>query len=292
MIHPDSLVALSVSAAAPDDLARRGLSDLHLRFLFTEMVRHLLAAGGCVAYGGRLDEPDQQQPNFTRVMLDMVGGYRPDLRPDDSRLVNFVAGNVWAADDPERVTQYRQLVAAYQGRFQVEQCPPLPTLADSGVDRGARDAMALTSMREQMAAQCVARVVIGGRLDRYAGRYPGVVEEALLTVAAGRALYVVGGFGGAGAALAAHLTGGSVPELDQQWHLQHVASAATLAPLLSSTPYPLRLDDDLADAMPPGDWAALQNGLSSTDNERLATTTDVDEVVALVLRGLHSVAAL
>ncbi|MDP2290215.1 MAG: hypothetical protein Q8M22_03450, partial [Actinomycetota bacterium] len=193
----------------------------------------------------------------------------------------------------ERVTQYRQLVAAYQGRFQVEQCPALPALSANDVDLGAREALALTSMREQMAEQCVARVVIGGRLDRYAGRYPGVVEEALLTANRGRALYVVGGFGGAGAAMAAHLTGGdAVPELTQQWHLQHVPTAATLAPLLAPTPYPLRLDDDLAAALPPGGWAALQNGLNSADNERLATTTDVDEVVALVLRGLHTVAAL
>ena len=49
-------------------------------------------------------------------------------------------------------------------------------------------------------------------------------------------------------------------------------------------------DSDLAAVLPPGNWAALWTGLSDADNERLATTTDVDEVVALVLRGLHTVA--
>ncbi len=296
MIPHDTLVALSVSPTAPADMHRRGLSELHLRFVFTELVRHLLAAGACIAYGGRLDEPADLEPNFTRVMLDMVSGYRPDLRPDDSRLVSFASATVWADDDPARLAAYQQIVATYQGRFQVEQCPAAPLQAVAA-QPATQAVLALTSMREQMAAQCAARVVIGGRLDKYAGRYPGVIEEAILTVGsvgtAGRpcALYVVGGFGGGGAALAAHLAGESPPELTQQWQLDNVPAARELAPLLADTPYALQLDADLATALPPGNWAALRNGLTDANNQRLATTTDVDEVVALVLRGLHTIAA-
>jgi hypothetical protein len=262
VIPHDTLVALSVSAATPADLEARGLSDLHLRFVFTELVRHLLAAGGCIAYGGRLDDSTSDGSNFTRVMLEMVSGYRPDLRPDDSRLVSFAAANVWNDDDPIRLAAYQQMVAKYQGRFQVEQCPALPTHATpSPTDTPV--ALALTSMREQMAEQCAARVVLGGQLDGYRGRYPGVIEEAVLTVGAQRALYVIGGFGGAATALAAHINGEAL-----------------------TAPAP----PELAAVLPPGDWSALRNGLSEADNQRLASTTDVDEVVALVLRGLHAVA--
>ncbi len=52
----------------------------------------------------------------------------------------------------------------------------------------------------------------------------------------------------------------------------------------------MQLETDVATALPAGRWDALHNGLSDSDNARLATTTDVDEVVALVLRGLHSIA--
>jgi hypothetical protein len=290
MIDPNALVAISVSASAPRDLHDRGLSDLHLRFVFTELVRHVLAAGGCIAYGGRLDLPADEQPNFTRVMLDMVSGYRPDLRPDDHRLVNFAAATAWAPDDPSRRAEFEQLVRLYQGRFQVDQCPEWPQQLPAGAGPQSRDVLALTSMRERMADQCVARVVLGGRLDQYAGRYPGVVEEAILTSAAQRALYVVGGFGGAGAALAARLMGRQVPELTQQWHNDRSPATHEVATLLAQTPYRLDLDADLAAALPPGDWAALRNGLGETDNLRLAETTDTDEVVALVMRGLHAIA--
>ncbi|MEQ1702306.1 MAG: hypothetical protein ABMA25_19520 [Ilumatobacteraceae bacterium] len=290
MIAHDSLVALSVSTAPPPNLHARGLSGLHLRFMFTELVRHLLVAGGCIAYGGKLDDPGSTEPNFTRIMLDMVSGYRPDLRPDDSRLVNFVAAAVWDATDPAVKATHQATVAHYQGRFQVEQCPLAPLQPVTAGTPEAVAALAFTSMREQMTAQCVARVVIGGSLGPYMGRYPGVIEEAILMAAANKALYVVGGFGGAGAVLAAHLAGEQVPELSQQWHLEHVPSAATLAPQLAGSPYALQLDTDLAAALPSGGWSALRNGLSDADNQRLATTTDVDEVVALVLRGLHMVA--
>jgi len=290
VIPHDTLVALSVSAAAPADLHARGLSQLHLRFLFTELVRHILAAGGCIAYGGKLDDPVSSEPNFTRIMLDMVGGYRPDLRPDDSRLVNFVAATVWNAEDPAKKAEYQQTVAHYEGRFQVEQCPMAPLQPVDVASPRARAALALTSVRERMTGECAARVVIGGTLAPYLGRYPGVVEEAVLMAGAHKPLFVVGGFGGAGAALAAHLQGQAIPELTQQWHVDHANGVAELAGALTGTAYALQLDTDLATALPPGGWEALHNGLSNDDNARLATTTDVDEVVALVLRGLHSIA--
>ena len=290
MIDADALVAISVSMSAPRDLHDRGLSDLHLRFVFTELVRHVLAAGGCIAYGGRLDQPADDQPNFTRVMLDMVSGYRPDLRPDDHRLVNFAAATSWAPDDSARRAEFDELTSRYQGRFQVEQCPEWPSQLPAGAGPESRGVLALTSMRERMAEQCVARVVLGGRLDQYSGRYPGVVEEAMCTTDAHRALYVVGGFGGAGAALSAHLMGQQVPELTQQWQDARSPAVSEVAALLTGTPYRLDLDADLARALPPGDWATLRNGLSDADNLRLAATTDTDEVVALVLRGLHTVA--
>lgn len=168
---------------------------------------------------------------------------------------------------------YQQAVAHNQGRFQVQQCPLAPQHPAETTSTLAREALALTSMRADGRPVRGPRV-IGGALTAYRGRYPGVVEEALLTLGAQRALYVVGGFGGAGTALAAHLSGQQVPELTQQWHLQHVPAAHDLAPLLADTPYELQLDSDLAVALPPGNWAALRNGLSDADNERLATTTD------------------
>jgi len=53
-------------------------------------------------------------------------------------------------------------------------------------------------MREQLLVRTQARIMLGGRTTGYKGKYPGLVEEALLTLQAGKPLYLMGGFGGAG----------------------------------------------------------------------------------------------
>lgn len=41
-----------------------------------------------------------------------------------------------------------------------------------------------------------ARVVIGGRVEGYKGAMPGIAEEVLLSLKAGKPIFLVGGFGG------------------------------------------------------------------------------------------------
>ena len=60
-----------------------------------------------------------------------------------------------------------------------------------------------------MVRMVTGRVVMGGRMgvmdqpgDRYEGKMPGIVEEAILTLAAGQPLVVLGAFGGAARDLA------------------------------------------------------------------------------------------
>ena len=50
-------------------------------------------------------------------------------------------------------------------------------------------------MREAMATQTDARIVMGGRVSGHQGKYPGILEEAALVFGA-KPLYLVGAFGG------------------------------------------------------------------------------------------------
>jgi len=76
----------------------------------------------------------------------------------------------------------------------------------------------LSAMRSYVAANTISRVVVGGRLQGYAGAEPGIIEEARLTLEAGRPLLASAGFGGASAAIAfqmkAETIEGWVPESD------------------------------------------------------------------------------
>ena len=62
-------------------------------------------------------------------------------------------------------------------------------------------ARCLTAMREKMEETIEARVLLGGKVTQYAGRYPGLVEEALLAKRSGTPIFLIGGFGGAAGAV-------------------------------------------------------------------------------------------
>jgi hypothetical protein len=51
----------------------------------------------------------------------------------------------------------------------------------------------------------VAQVIFGGKLTKFTGKLPGILEEAMIAESYGIGLFVIGGFGGAAEALARFL---------------------------------------------------------------------------------------
>jgi hypothetical protein len=68
-------------------------------------------------------------------------------------------------------------------------------LGSDTLERRYAWAPGLTAMRERITALSQARLVIGGRLTGLAGLWPGVVEEAWLSLKRKQPLYAAGGFG-------------------------------------------------------------------------------------------------
>lgn len=116
-----------------------------------------------------------------------------------------------------------------------------------------------------------------------------MAEEALLVLQTGVPLYVAGGYGGCGRAVA-HALGGSTPnELRLEYQLQHTPRYPELFEAASSAGNAPSFEGMVATFATAG-VAGLHNHLDGRDNTRLSTTDNVDEVIALVLRGLRQVA--
>src|SRR5262249_34752549 len=97
-----------------------------------------------------------------------------------------------------------------------------------------KEALQLSEMRRQMAKDTFARVIMGGKThwkrsksDKrgYAGRLPGPAEEARAHLALGKPVYILGGFGGCGAWVAAALSG-ELENLSTEENPELSASAA------------------------------------------------------------------
>lgn len=188
-------VALSVSESA--DLARLGLTEQHCRLVVAEVGRAIMLAGGAVVYGGHLNPG-----GYTEILIEEAQRFSGgrcvlDITLAESEYRKLSAGELMATDrslgDVGRLT----LVSESRRAVPISRALYGSWSQDPG--------NALTAMREYVASEATARLIVGGRLAGYVGAEPGVIEEARLSIQSGRLLLVAGGYGGAAAAVAQRL---------------------------------------------------------------------------------------
>lgn len=254
-----------VSISESPDLGALGLGSGHLREAMAEIAIQLLASGANLVYGG-----DLRRGGFTELLLELVRRYR---RPDDAdktkRVTNYLAWPVhiqWPLDELTVVAEDLRgvatviLVGPEGERLRMEKRRLLPARVPSHREWNS----GLTAMRRMMVADTDARIVLGGRVDGFHGRMPGIAEEALLSFHANQPLFVLGGFGGCARDIAATLG--------------LIAPSAT-----SGTTWPSRRQFNR--------WTVsdIRNGLTPKENQILAQTPYIDEILVLLRRGINRV---
>jgi hypothetical protein len=188
-------VALSVSESA--DLSRLGLTEQHCRLVVAEVGRAIMLAGGTVVYGGHLNPGGYTEILMEEAQRFSSGRSALEITLAESEYRKLKADELMAAD--RNLGDVGRLTLVSESRKTV----PISRALDGSWTQDAGNA--LTAMREYVASETTARLIVGGRLAGYVGAEPGVIEEARLTIQSGRLLLVAGGYGGAAAALAQHL---------------------------------------------------------------------------------------
>jgi len=150
-------------------------------------------------------------------------------------------------------------------------------------------------MRHLSTAESSARIVLGGRVAGYSGQLPGVIEEAVITLRAGKPLYIVGGCGGAAHVLVEALRGDDPMELTTAWCQAEVPGWTELMAEARRRGHAGTAPEDVATELrtlgASGAAGALRNGLDERDNEELLETANARRAVTLILRGLKGVSA-
>ena len=258
---------VAVSTSECPDMAMLGLSEGHLCDAMTEIARHVLNFGSRLVYGG-----DLRAHGFSELLFEIAARHRPVIEVAEQHLVvtNYLAWPVHIGMPMER------LEAAIEGLAGTAELVCMDMNGEPVSMRHRRQLEArqateaewsegLTNMRQHMLANTDARIVLGGRVEKYKGAMPGIAEEALLSLRDGQPLFVIGGFGGCARDI------GECLQLVEQQAFGHRVWPGREA-----------LDDYSA--------ADLNNGLSADDNATLANTPHIDQAVALILRGLLKVA--
>lgn len=166
----------------------------------------------------------------------------------------------------------------------------------SGFRKNSELAQVIERFRRRLAVSeaSVARFAVAGATTRHGGRFPGIAEELMLTLALGKPVYVAGGFGGAavdvGSLLGlAPLRTGEVPSSLQADPQEK--SLATIKEKLRPVPWthlPVTSGELVAffkkHAIGGARWP--DNGLTAAENRRLFESENADEVARLVTQGL------
>jgi len=258
------LLALSVSQCP--DVGRLGLLDSHLRLVLGEVTRTLVLAGGQLGYGGHL-EPS----GYTAFLVNEL--YRYSRRDEPVKVV-LAWDNHSSMSSEELVETIRKyslhaevmVLSPAGNRITLEE---RHTLLETGKVEGDPREW-LTGMRRYLTSMSDAHFLIGGTRSNYSGRYPGVVEEALMALQAGRPIYPAAGFGGATYDIAKTIYSGLV-----EFDLPYTSSDSGLETGLEE----IRLV--LERAGPP-----VETGLSSDEMRRLMSSYRPSEIASLVGLGM------
>ena len=186
---------IGVSVSNSSNLARLGLAAEHVEDDMVEITRYLLAAGATVVYGG-----DLRANGFTELLLEVVA--RHHTKEDDPiRFENVLAWPVHMDMPFERLAANAELFAPAGALILLDENGAEMTMLDrSRLDDApvppAEWGPALTAMRRTLTGRCDARIAAGGATAGYRGDMPGVAEEVLLSLTAGKPTFVTGALGG------------------------------------------------------------------------------------------------
>ena len=271
--HRPRTIGISISDSP--DMRQFGLGDGHLRDAMTDVATHLLSSGDDLAYGG-----DLRDGGFTQVLFELAARYTSatgvfvSYHHEDQeeverlrRVVNYFAWPVHIQMTNDQLDSLADEVGDFAEvtLLDLEGEPMSMELRKSIPPREPDDVTwsgGLTAMRQTMRGRIDARILLGGRVEGYKGRMPGVAEEALLSLRSGQPVFLLGGFGGCARDIAETLT------LVEAWPG-------------SREEWPGR--SEFVNFGP----ESLNNGLSVEENQLLARTPYVDQALPLVLRGLH-----
>ena len=253
---------VAISIAESPDMSMFGLSDEHLRDAMAEIALQLLASGMSLAYGG-----DLRAHGFTELLFELLMRYQDHPRHSGKITVtNYLAWPVHIRMTADELAAFSTgheksahiIFLARDGtRLEQGKCLELPVYEPDENEWTE----GLTAMRNVMREETQARIVLGGRVDGYKGRMPGIAEETLLSLQSHQPVFLLGGFGGCARDIAETIG------LVETW----------------AGSRPNWQNRSCFDSYSPND---LHNALSKEDNAILARTPHIQQAVTLVLRGL------
>lgn len=275
-------VAISISESP--DSSSLGIGKAMFEDLSVELARHLLVSGAHLVYGG-----DLRPGGFTELFKDLA--YQYGIYEKDKTLknyfTNYLAWPIYIGMTPAIQAEYKSCRVHCQKATIPDTIPADlhgQMVPPNTVEKLYYWAESLKAMRQEMESKIDVRIILGGRVAGFKGYMPGLYEEAINAANSKHPIYLLGGFGGAAYRLIKLIKGETTSE-EMFGECCSYSSYQEFVSFLDKEKEQMNFNalDVFSNNMD-----VLKNGLTKEDNERLFVTTNVTEIIALVLKGLHS----
>ncbi|MEN5059037.1 hypothetical protein [Sphingobacterium kitahiroshimense] len=276
---------VAISVSVNEDLEKLGFSEQHLNDVSIEIARYIIANDGTALYGG-----DLREGGFTNYFSELSNQYKKDSEKSFRFINYFVFPNTKRLTNDVRIDFHSKQIQIKEVKLakglpidQHKVYDPFKKIEDRHIYSEC-----FKTMRIEMANDCDARILIGGKIIKYLGYVPGIIEEALYTLKEGKPLFLVGAFGGATEKLIKLIKGEMVEELTNDFQYndnflknfkEYVSSKCNYSDF-----------DVLKEEFKEFDVDKISelNGLSNEENEILFSSKNIHEILYLIMKGLKS----
>jgi len=280
---------IAISVSENEELEQLGLSDHHLKDISIEIARYLIVNGATILYGG-----DLRDKGYTSIFSELSYQYK-FLSDKERRFVNyFPFPNFLKVSIDDRANFMKQQVEPkiievpkHLGNVDIERkYDPFNSVEDRFIYSEC-----FADMRIIMAQDSDARILLGGKQKNYLGYIPGIIEEAFQTMQENKPIYLLGGFGGAAKSIIKVISGDIPKELTNefQFDTDFLIEFKNYCKGKST----INLDYDYLVKFFQQhtiESISTQNGLSIEDNQTLFESTNINELVFLIIKGLQNIA--
>lgn len=275
---------IGVSISECEDMEELGFDINHLRDAMIETAKYILSLGGALAYGG-----DLRNGGFTELFFDLLNYYNvPESNEDrfHSYLSWPLSLNLTNQQRAELISKVTFIPVDSPTDIEIkdlnEYLPP---------SKGENQyiwARCLTEMREKMNLSCDARVFLGGKTSGFKGKYPGVLEEFVIALKKEQPIFLIGAFGGVTKQIIELLEGNDTSIFDHDYMADNEEYQELILLFnqnFSEEPVNYSQIKEVINNL---GWEGLcsLNGLTLSQNKRLATTPHISEIIYLILFGL------
>lgn len=300
-LDKDNLKKLKVSISI-SSIQDRPKGNLYVQDMLVEIAKTLMHLEISLAYGGDLFTGSKEGFNFTTILFEIAKTYNRFNTPESpQKITNYSAFPFYSKVDKKVIAEHFRIAKFEKVEpddiYQIKPEFAEEILIQDNVHTFFARAKCLTKMRKLMTKNTHARIVMGGQTRGFKGRYSGIIEEILLCMQKNEPVFLLGGFGGAATVAKKALLGNNPEELTLSYHTaqsEHYKEGViafnkhelvegeeriNYKKLVSFFNEKKSLED-----------FGLNNQLSREENLRLFHSTNMYEIIPLVLKGLNEIA--